>query len=88
MSPTQLLKCFKQEASKIGFGFCEVMLTALYKTDGRVVVAVRVEGLFEGCCNPLGERVGISIRMVLVEMEMLSENTLRRPNWQGLTQQH
>lgn len=88
MSPTQLLKCFKQEANKIGFGFCEVMLTALYKTDSRVVVAVRVEGLFEGCGNPLGERVGISIRMVLVEMEMLSGNTLRRPNWQGLTQQH
>lgn len=44
MSHTQLLKCFKQEANKIGFGFCEVIVAAMYKTDGRVAVTVRVEG--------------------------------------------
>lgn len=58
------------------------------QADDRVVVTVRVEGLFRGHCNPLGERMGISIRMVLVEMEKVSGSTLRRPSWQGLTQQH
>lgn len=69
LSHTQLLKCFKQGANKIRFGFCDVTLATVHGTEW--VAGVAVEGPFGGHCNHPGERVGIQIRVVVVELESM-----------------